>query len=198
MSTSRHAWATISRMMLALLMLTATPLVAMAQQQHPAKPNHADRQRWEQEMRKYKTDFISNELGLTNEQREKFVPLYTDMDTQIEALNAELRKKEQTLRQKGDAATDAEYDRLAREEFELRGRENRIEMSFYPKFRTVLTSRQLYRLKHVERKFMRQLMNMRQGNGRPARSQGQGQGEGHGHRPSPRPAAPGNTPTPQS
>lgn len=146
------------------------------------KNSAADRERWEQEMRKYKVDFISQTLDLTDEQRQKFEPMYTEMDAKLEDLQRNLRDKEQLLRKKGDAATDSEYQALAKEEFEMRANESRIEMSYYPKFKALLSSRQLYRLKHAERKFMRNLMERKgnPGDNRPGSGQTNGKGRGAG------------------
>lgn len=120
--------------------------------------NKAERERWFKEMRQYKHEFIAKELDLTKEQQKKFFPLYDEMESSTRKLNRDTRAMERRVRDSGEKATDIEYEKAAEAMFELKAKEGAIEQSYLKKFKTVLTPRQLYKLKVAERKFTREVM----------------------------------------
>lgn len=56
------------------------------------------------------------------------------------------------------SATDTEIESAARAVFEQKAREGQVEISYFSKFKDVLSSRQLLSLKNADRKFTQQLM----------------------------------------
>lgn len=135
--------------------------------QGPGTP--AERQRWINEIRTYKHEFISKELNLTRDQENAFFPVYDEMEDQIEKLNSDTREVERRVAE-DDNATDLELQNAARTIFELKRAEGQIEMTYFDKFSEILTPRQLLQLKPAERKFTQQLLNshrrVRRGNSR--------------------------------
>lgn len=121
----------------------------------PAKP---DREAWMKEMQQYKSDMMVRRLELSEEQKTKFVPLQKKMDAEIRAVNEDARKLAQEVRKKGEAATDLEREKAAEAQFEVKGKEARIEMKYYREFRKFLSPAQLLKYKSVERDYMRSLM----------------------------------------
>jgi len=110
------------------------------------------------EMQQYKNEFIARKLSLTDEQKAEFTPLYNTMDEEIRKVQDEAEQLyRQTLKKDGNA-TDLEYEKAAEAAYELKGRENEIEMRYFKNFKTILTPRQLFQLKDAERDFTRQLM----------------------------------------
>lgn len=139
---------------LALFFAAIMPLLAQAQT--GMTPN--DRQRWLQEIRTYKHDFLAKELELTRDQENQFFPLYDEMEDRIEQLNADTREIENRVT--GDeTVSDIEVRNAARAIFELKQSEGKIEMEYFEKFSDILSPRQLMQLKNAERKFTRQLIN---------------------------------------
>lgn len=138
---------------LAGMLLTA--FQASAQANHMAK---ADRQRWLSEIREYKHEFLVKELDLSKEQQREFFPLYDNMEDEVERINTETREIETRLAESPDA-TDLELENGARTIFEQKRAEGQIEMTYFDKFKDILTPRQLVRLKNSERKFTQQLVN---------------------------------------
>lgn len=118
----------------------------------------AKSERWRKEMRQYKANFISTELNLTEQQREKFVPLYEEMDDKLDQESRAARKIEKEVEKKGSAATEADYDKATEAMFSLRSKEATIEMTYYTKFAKLLNKQQMFKLKGAERKFMRKVM----------------------------------------
>jgi len=139
---------------LILALLAVLPLALAAQ----GGLSDADRQRWLGEMRNYKHDFLTKELSLTREQQRDFFPLYDEMEDEIARLNAETREVETRAEANADA-TDIELENAARTVFELKRAEGQIEMTYFDRFKTILTPRQLLLLKNTERRFTQQLVN---------------------------------------
>ncbi|MCM1354889.1 MAG: Spy/CpxP family protein refolding chaperone [Staphylococcus sp.] len=111
-------------------------------------------------MQQYKNDYIAKKLSLTEEQKAKFMPLYNAMDEEIRKAQGEaskLYRQTQKKAKKGDV-TNLEYEKAAEALYELKGRENEIEMKYFTDFKKILTPAQLFKLRDAERDFTRQLM----------------------------------------
>lgn len=140
------------------LSLILAPLYVSAQN---VEPGSRDRDAWMKEMQQFKNDFISRKLDLTDEQKNKFLPLYNQMDEEVRGIQEETRNLEKQTVEKGDKATELEYEKAAEALYELKGRENVIEMKYFDQFKKILTPKQLFKLKESERDFTRELMNQR-------------------------------------
>lgn len=120
--------------------------------------NNVDRKKWLKEIQEYKHEFLIKELDLTKEQQEKFLPMYDEMDCKIRQVNDQARDYQRKIRQMKDKASELEYEKAAEAQFEVKAKEGEIEKSYFSKFKTVLTPKQLFRLKHAEWKFTKELM----------------------------------------
>lgn len=123
------------------------------------KPTQRERTQWMNEIRNYKIEFLAKELSMTDDQRTKFTTLYTAMEKELDKLQRDTREMERKIDKSGDKTTDLEYEKAAEAMVELKGREAKIETEYFKKFKTVLTPKQLYKLKPAERKFTRALMD---------------------------------------
>lgn len=106
-------------------------------------------QKWRAQLREYKHNMLAKALNLSAEQKSSFFPLYDEMDDRLEALNNEVRDIDRQVtgeKQLSDVALDAYSRRL----FEQKKLESNIELEYYDKFKTILTSKQLALLKHTE------------------------------------------------
>lgn len=125
------------------------------------KDNHNNRQQrteWNREMLQAKIDYISRELDLSDEQKMKFAPIYESMDKEISQLMFQTRKMSKEVYEKGDKATDLELEKASEAMFEMKGKENQVEMKYYKQLKSLLTPRQLFKYKMAERKFNREIM----------------------------------------
>lgn len=115
---------------------------------------------WFKEMIEFKLKFLAQELELTEEQQAKFFPLYTEMMNAKHNVMHKARQAEKRL--KGIAnPTDEDY-RIATEAMEQAKKEDEaIEKRYEAKFKTILTPKQMYKLKEAERKFHEKLREMR-------------------------------------
>lgn len=117
-----------------------------------------DRAKWFKELRQYKHEFLAKELGLTKDQQSKFFPIYSEMTKKIMRLNDDTRTMEGRIDRSKTEVSDLEYEKGAEALFELKAKEAKIENEYYPKFKQILTPKQLYLLPKAEKKFTRQLM----------------------------------------
>lgn len=130
-------------------------------QRHGRNGNREEYKQWMEQMRKYKNDFLTRELKLTDEQKEKFLPLYEKMDAEKRQVERDTRHMEHAVREKGDKATDLELEKAADALVELGGKQNEIERRYHAEFKKILTKRQLFNLSDAERKFQKNLMDQR-------------------------------------
>lgn len=117
----------------------------------------ADRKQWMSEMRQYKRNYFTKELELTREQQTKFYPLYEDMQDQIDKVNDDARAMEKRVADMKDPS-DLEYEKATEAMYDAGVRSAEIEREYMDKFRSILTRKQLFRLKAVERTFSREIM----------------------------------------
>jgi len=116
-----------------------------------------DRARWLSEIREYKHESLAKDLELTREQQRDFFPLYDAMEDEVERINSETRALETRVNENNDA-TDLEIENASRTIFEQKRAEGQVEMTYFDKFKEILSPRQLLRLKNAERRFTQQLV----------------------------------------
>lgn len=120
--------------------------------------SNINREKWLAEMREYKHDFLTKELDLSKEQQRDFFPLYDNMEDEIGRINDETREIEIRLSENPDAS-EIELENGARTIFEQKRAEGQIEMTYFDKFKEILSPHQLLKLKNAERKWNQQLVN---------------------------------------
>lgn len=138
-------------LMCALLFMAMVPAKALAQQL-----NEDDRNRYVNQIRAYKHDFLAKELGLSKAQQDAFFELYDAMEDRTMDLGGEVRDLEKKASAAG--ASDEEMAAAAVALYSQKMREGEIEMEYYEKFKGTLTPAQLVALKSAERKFTKELM----------------------------------------
>lgn len=139
---------------------TALSVIILLAAFFPAAAQHREspRTQWFSEMRQLRTNYVVKELKLTDEQRERFVPVYDEMSREVMKVMTDTRKMYKSIKEKGSAATELEKEKAAEALYECKGKENAIEMRYFSKFKTILTPDQLLQLKKAEQRFSRQLM----------------------------------------
>ena len=138
-------------LMCALLFMAMVPAKALAQQL-----NEDDRNRYVNQIRAYKHDFLAKELGLSKAQQDAFFELYDAMEDRTMDLGGEVRDLEKKASAAG--ASDEEMAAAAIALYSQKMREDEIEIEYYEKFKETLTPAQLVALKSAERKFTQELM----------------------------------------
>lgn len=120
-----------------------------------------DRGQWMNEIRQYRRTYMAKELGLSREQQNKFFPLYEEMEAQTSQIDEDVRVMESRLNEAQDV-TDLEYEKCAEAMYDAKVRQADIEKNSMEKFKDVLTRKQLFDLKRVERQFQRELLKQHQ------------------------------------
>lgn len=122
-----------------------------------APQNNAEREQWMAEMRQYKRMYFVKELDLTSEQKNKFFPLYEEMEDKVMKINDDTRAMEKRVAELPNA-TDLEYEKATEAIYDAQIKCAETEKEYMEKFSGILTPKQLFRLKAVERQFNRELM----------------------------------------
>lgn len=148
-----------SKIIIGLFLILASLLPQFSYAQGKGS-RHGRQQRteWNREMLQAKIDYMARELDLTEQQKAKFAPAFESMDKEIGALFHQTRKMAKEVYEKGDKATDLELEKSSEAMFEMKGKENEIEMKYYKQFKSILTPKQLFKFKNAERKFNKELM----------------------------------------
>lgn len=115
------------------------------------------REKWMTELRQYKRVYFTKELDLTREQQNKFYPLYEEMEDQVFKINDDARAMEKRVADI-ENPSDLEYEKATEAMYDAKTREAELEKEYMEKFKTILSPRQLFKLKAVERQFNRELM----------------------------------------
>ena len=114
--------------------------------------------KWMDDMRQVKVEYVAKKLKLTAQQKDKFASVYDAMNREIGKVNRETRALEKSVREKGNDATDLEYEKATEAMVDLKGKECEIEKKYREQLKTILTKKQLFELSRAERKFARELM----------------------------------------
>ncbi len=128
------------------------------------------RDKWMSEMRQFKRTYLAKELDLTKEQQNKFFPVYEAMEDECARLDDDMKTMERRVSQAPDAS-DLEYEKAADAMYETKVRQAEIEKEYSAKFKEILSAKQYFRLKDVDRQFARDMMrqhNRLRGNHRAA------------------------------
>lgn len=126
------------------------------------KPTKHDRESWFREAREYKHQFLTKELELNKDQQKAFFGLYDKMQAECHRAQMESRDFERKVYEKGDQATDKDYEQATDLWYESQRKEAEIELKYRSEFKKILSPRQMFKLRNAERKFTRVLMDRHQ------------------------------------
>jgi Spy/CpxP family protein refolding chaperone len=124
-----------------------------------AKDNtNGNNSQWTREMLDYKHDFIAEQTGMTQAQRDKFMPLYEAMEKEVFAVNRTAREQAKQA-SNNKKASDQDYYNAARAMSQAKVKEGEIEGRYFEKFSKILSKKQMFLLKQAELKFRRQMIS---------------------------------------
>jgi Spy/CpxP family protein refolding chaperone len=133
-----------------LTLLTSLPSFAAGQAT-------GEREQWMTQMRQYKRTYFTKELELSRDQQNKFYPLYEEMEDQINKINDDARSMEKRVGEMTNPS-DLEYEKATEAVYDSAVRCAQLERDYMDKFQNILSRKQLFKLKSVERKFSREVM----------------------------------------
>lgn len=104
------------------------------------------------EMLEIKMKFLSDEMGLNEEQSKLFYETYPQMERERRAVFKKIKEAEKSISDKKDAS-EADYDKASKEIADGRAQMMQIEQKYDEKFSTFLSKKQLFKMKEAEEKF---------------------------------------------
>ncbi len=122
-----------------------------------ATQNSGEREQWMTEMRQYKRNYFTKELDLSRDQQNKFYPLYEEMEDKVGKINDDARDMEKRVSEMS-SPSDLDYEKAAEAMYDAAVRSAQIEREYMDKFQNILSRKQLFRLKSVERQFSREML----------------------------------------
>ena len=121
-----------------------------------------------EEFRAKQQAYITEKAGLTSEEATAFFPLYFELQDQKQQLNEEAW----TLLREGkkDNVSEERYEEILNGVYEARISADRLEKSYFRKFRDILSCKKIYLVQQAEMRFHRELLKGMRGKGAPRRN----------------------------
>ena len=120
-----------------------------------------------EEFRAKQQAYITEKAGLTSEEATAFFPLYFELQDRKQQLN---EKAWGLLREGKDGNVSEErYEEILNGVYEARISADRLEKSYFKKFKTILSCKKIYLVQHAEMRFHRELLKGMRGKGGPRR-----------------------------
>lgn len=113
---------------------------------------------------KRKMEYIRKEAGLTQEEANRYFPLYNDLSKKKFELNIQHRDKVEKMKQKNKNMSDQEYRQLLENDMDVKLKEAELDKQYSEKLEKALSPEKLYRAQQAERKFMQQEVMKFRGN----------------------------------
>lgn len=116
-----------------------------------------------EEFRAKQQAYITEKAGLTSEEATAFFPLYFELQDQKQQLNEEAW----TLLREGkkDNVSEERYEEILNGVYEARISADRLEKSYFRKFRDILSCKKIYLVQQAEMRFHRELLKGMRGKG---------------------------------
>lgn len=109
-----------------------------------------------EEFRARQQAYITEKAGLTVAEAEDFFPLYFELQDRKHQLNDEAWKLMREGKKEG--VTEARYDEIMESVYDARIAADRLEKSYYGKFKKILSSKKIYLVQQAEMRFHRELL----------------------------------------
>ncbi|MBB4601515.1 Spy/CpxP family protein refolding chaperone [Hymenobacter luteus] len=136
----------VLRRLLVLVLLAVVPALSFAQ------TGRADRL---SQLENAKIAYLTDKISLTQDQAQKFWPVYNDFTTKRRDLNRRMR---QLRIASPEALTDQQIRENLTQALALRQQEVKLETDYFEKFQKVLSIRQVGQLYAAERDFTREVI----------------------------------------
>lgn len=109
-----------------------------------------------EEFRAKQQAYITEKAELTAAEATMFFPAYFELADKKKELNEKVWK----LMHKGkeEKTTDEEYEKIILEVYDLRIESDKLEKSYYEKFKKVLSPKKIYMVQRAEARFQRELL----------------------------------------
>lgn len=106
-------------------------------------------------------DYITKEVGLTDDEAKKFWPLCNELMEKKFEVNKplrELRRKFRETKEKGNAISEADYKKMAELSASIKIKEAQLEEEYLKKYLEVISAEKVHKYQHAERDFGQKAM----------------------------------------
>jgi hypothetical protein len=100
--------------------------------------------------------YFIEKAGLTNEEAEKFFPIYFELQDKKQNLNEESIKW--IRKGRNDNLTDAQYEEMILKVYDLRIQADKLDRAYYQRLKQIISPKKLYKIMHVEFRFRRDML----------------------------------------
>lgn len=122
----------------------------------------ATAQKRSEDLKAYKTAYLTEQLDLSPEEAEKFWPVYNSNQKEIKALKYEYHKKDlKKIKESGgiDALSDAEAKKFVENNMQYETKLIQLKKDFYKKLNHILSPKKILKLNKAEHDFGRKLLH---------------------------------------
>ncbi len=124
-----------------------------------------DQRLTKEEFRTKQQAYIMEKAGLTADEAAAFFPLYFELQDKKQQLNGEAW---QLLREgKKEGVSEERYEEILEGVYDARIAADRLEKTYFGKFKKILTSKKIYLVQRAEMRFHRELLRGMKGKGAP-------------------------------
>ncbi len=113
---------------------------------------------------KRKMEFIAKEAGLTQEEADRYFPIYNELSKKKFELHRQHRERVDELKRNNRNMSDAEYKKILDNDVEIRLKEVEYDKEYSGKFEKALPPEKLYKAQQAERKFLQNEVTKFRGN----------------------------------
>lgn len=111
-----------------------------------------------EEIKAQKVAYITQKMGFTPEEAQKFWPVYNQYDKELQAARKEMREYHRALRKSGTEMTEAEATQLIDKEISTRQKELDTRRKYSVEFKKNLGAVRTVKLYEAERDFNKELL----------------------------------------
>lgn len=113
---------------------------------------------------KRKMEYIKKEAALTQEESDRYFPLYNELSKKKFELHKQHRDKVENMKQSNANMSDEEYRQLLDNDVDVKLKEAELDKQYSERLEKALSPEKLYRAQQAERKFMQQEVMKFRGN----------------------------------
>jgi Skp family chaperone for outer membrane proteins len=160
----------ITRLLLSAFMLLSASLAIAQGDDLPNIPEDKL-----EEIKAQKVAYLTQKMGFTPEEAQKFWPVYNQYDKELETSRREMRDFHRGLKKSGTELTEAEANQLIDKELSTRQKELDTRRKYSAEFKRNLGSVRTVKLYQAERDFNKELLRrMREKGGEQRKGEGPG------------------------
>jgi len=138
------------------LLLLSSPLIVLSQ-------NPGGKKGGREKIILLKIEYMRENMGLTEAENSKFLPLYEEFLRKEEALRSSKRQNGRRIKKELETLSDAEIEKSIQEDFSLSQQLLDLEKASFEKYKRIIPMKKIISIKLLEREFNKMLMEKLKG-----------------------------------